>query len=129
MINSRHEKNLKTNRCRNKIYSFYLRKFNKNDGEFKSLNIQFRERVIASALDMEQSEIDKIIDHLDVIIDEWHSAARDGGINRYDAGKGGQQFNSLLKEFGKTKRKGLWDTLNSMRNVDTETSIKVMGEN
>jgi len=104
-------------------------RFDKNNDEFKSLNINFRERVIASALDMEQSEIDKIINHLVAIIDEWHAAARDGEINRYDAGKGGQQFNPLLKEFGKTKKKGLWDTLNSMRNVDTETLIKVWGEN
>jgi hypothetical protein len=49
-------------------------------------------------------------------------------VNRYEAESTGNQFHPLLKSFGNEAKKGMWNTLNSMRNVDTETALTVKGE-
>jgi hypothetical protein len=78
---------------------------------------------------MDVKEVEKILTHLDEIIDDWHGYALNNDINRYESAQSGHQFNPLIKSFdGGAKKKGFWKTLNSMRNVDTETSIKVRGE-
>jgi len=102
--------------------------FDKSAPEFKPLYVNLKSRILDSAADMDQSEIDKIVAHLDALVDQWHHSARDGDVNRYESEKSGQQFNPLLKSFGKKNNKGIWNTLNSMRNVDTETLINVWGE-
>ena len=103
--------------------------FDKNNPDFNSLYITFKERIIDSTSDMDAQEVDKILVHLDEIIDEWHGYALNKEINRYESDNSGHQFNPLIKSFdGGSKKKGYWKTLNSMRNVDTETLIKVRGE-
>jgi hypothetical protein len=104
-------------------------KFDKNDPDFKSLYVTFKERISESTFDMDAKEVQKILIHLDEIIDEWHGYALNNEINRYESAQSGHQFNPLIKPFdGGAKKQGFWKTLNSMRNVDTETQIKVRGE-
>ncbi len=102
--------------------------FNKDDPKFKPLYINIRQRILDAATDMDQLEIEKLIDHLDRIVDTWHLLARDAEVNRYESEKSGKQFKPLLKPFGNKSNSGIWKTLNSMRNVDTETTIRVWGE-
>lgn len=103
--------------------------FNKNDPDFKSLYTIFKERIIESTSDMDAKEVQNILRHLDEIIDSWHGYALNNEINRYESEQSGKQFNPLIRSFeGSAKKKGYWKTLNSMRNVDTETLIKVRGE-
>lgn len=103
-------------------------KFDKNNPDFKSLYVTFKERVLESVADMDKPEVKKIITHLDSIIDEWHGYALNNEINKYESELAGHQFNPLMKSFDGANKKGFWKTLNSMRNVDTETLIKVRGE-
>lgn len=99
--------------------------FNKDNKKFLALYSGFKQRIKESALDLDKTEVEKILSHLDKLISEWHYSVKDGNVNRYDSGK---QFKPLMKTFGQTKKAGIWPTLNSMRNVDTETTIFVKGE-
>lgn len=102
--------------------------FDKNNAAFKSMYEHLRARIEDAASDVKPAERYEILDHLDQLVDKWHSAARDGAINRYESTSSGKQFHPLMKSFGKSSKNGMWGTLNSMRNVDTETTIKVRGE-
>jgi len=103
--------------------------FDRNDPDFNSLYVTFKDRIMASASGLDAKEVSKILTHLDTIIDDWQGYALNDEVNRYESVQAGHQFNPLIKPFdGSIKKKGYWKTLNSMRNVDTETLIKVRGE-
>jgi hypothetical protein len=102
--------------------------FDKNDAEFLALYTALKHRIKEAASDLDQTEVDKILDHLQELVDEWHEHVKDGNVNRFEAQKSGPQFKPLMKAFGKSNKSGFWPTLNSMRNVDTETMIFVRGE-
>ncbi|WP_438465754.1 helicase-related protein [Marinomonas sp. PE14-40] len=99
--------------------------FDKDNKQFLALYSGFKQRIRESASDLDDAEVEKILSHLDALVSEWHYSAKDGNVNRYDSSK---QFKPLMKTFGQTKKAGVWPTLNSMRNVDTETTIFVKGE-
>lgn len=67
--------------------------------------------------------------HLSSIINQWQAiiveSQETGRPLRYE--KGGNQFTALLCTLEK-KEDGLWPTLNSMRNVDSECLIRLKGE-
>lgn len=73
----------------------------------------------------EQNDIFMFLDNL---IDEWHGKAESGEINRYESRKAGKQYQPLIKSFDAKSDDNGWATLNSMRNVDSETLINVKGE-
>ncbi|WP_040880182.1 helicase-related protein [Marinobacterium rhizophilum] len=102
--------------------------FDKSNTDFQSILENLKSRIMSASIDMSQQERDDIIEHIDVLVDDWHSAALDGSVNRFESEKSGRQFYPLMKVFGKASSSGKWGTLNSMRNVDTETALKVKGE-
>ena len=78
----------------------------------------------------EPAEEVNIVRHVRAIVDEWTNkiltASSDNKPLRY-SNKAGRQYASLLKHFGENDGEG-WPTLNSMRNVDMASSIKITGE-
>lgn len=102
--------------------------FDRNNKDFIAIYQDLKNRICSAATDMDAVEVDKILQHLDQLVDQWHDAADSGDINRYEAEKSGKQFKPLVKSYGKNSAKGIWSTLNSMRNVDTETALLVRGE-
>ncbi len=102
--------------------------FDKDNRQFLALYAGFKQRIMEAAADLEKSEIEKVMKHLDDLVSKWHYEIKDGNVNKYEAQKSGPQFKPLIKSFGQDKKVGLWPTLNSMRNVDTETKIFVKGE-
>ena len=70
--------------------------------------------------------------HLERLCNEWVSrlarAREDGKPFLYDASRIGEQVRPLLRTFSSTKHRGAWRTLNSMRHVDPEARIEVLGE-
>ncbi len=77
----------------------------------------------------EPAEKDNIEKHVNCLIEEWVNlvkrASSEGQPLRYH-GKGGRQYSTLLRSFGE-EGEG-WPTLNSMRNVDIESLIRIKGE-
>ena len=77
----------------------------------------------------EPAEKDNIEKHVNCLIEELvnlvKTASSEGRPLRYH-GKGGRQYSTLLKNFGE-EGEG-WPTLNSMRNVDIESLIRIEGE-
>ena len=63
------------------------------------------------------------------LIEEWVNLVKRASSEeqplRYHA-KGGRQYSTLLRSFGE-EGEG-WPTLNSMRNVDIESLIRIKGE-
>jgi hypothetical protein len=102
--------------------------FDRGNGNFVAMYENLIARIQDSAAGMDVLEIQKVLDHLDELVSRWHDAAATNDVNRYEAEKTGNQFHPLLKSYGKEAKKGMWSTLNSMRNVDTETALTVKGE-
>jgi len=98
--------------------------FSKKSPEFIKLKDYFIERINAAMSGLIPSEKQKVFDYLENLINEWDDKAESNEINRYDAGK---QFKPLITTY-ENEKEGAWKTLNSMRNVDTETKLKVLGE-
>lgn len=105
-----------------------VQKFDKNDKDFTALYFGLKQRIQEAASDLDRVEVDSILSHLDELVDEWHAYVKEGNVNRFEAEKSGAQFHPLMKSFGSGRKKGYWPTLNSMRNVDTETILFVIGE-
>lgn len=103
-------------------------KFDKNNLVFADLLNNFKARIKASSFDLHQSEEDLLLNHIDELVSEWHILAKNNSINRFEANYSGKQFSPLIKAFEQKEKRGVWPTLNSMRNVDTETAILIRGE-
>ena len=102
--------------------------FRKDNEDIKRVTGALKERMQNAMEGLTGKEQKDIFLFLDNLIDEWHGKAESGDINRYESRKAGKQFMPLIKSFDdKSDEKG-WATLNSMRNVDSETLIKVKGE-
>lgn len=105
--------------------------FNKDADTFKQLKATFEQRIRESMFGMNVPEKDKVFKYLDDIINEWHEKANCGAspIALYEAGGAGKQYKALFKPFdANNSDNDAWNTLNSMRSVDTETHILVRGE-
>lgn len=101
--------------------------FDKNNSDFINLLGHFKERIKQSSLNLNKIEEDMLLEHLDSIVNKWHIFAKEKSINRFESNSSGKQFKPLIKSFENKTMTG-WPTLNSMRNVDTETAIAVKGE-
>jgi hypothetical protein len=79
----------------------------------------------------EPAEGESIRNAVEKVADIWRQrvadANRTGRPLRYDAKSAGQQFSSLLSSFA-SKKVNVWPTLNSMRHVDLECPIHILGE-
>ena len=100
--------------------------FDRDDAEFQAMLVEFKERICEAASDKDKKEIQDVMEHIDELVLEWHKLAQDGMVNRYTSKS--TQFNPLITSFDPSKKSNAWRTLNSMRNVDTETAIWVRGE-
>jgi len=83
------------------------------------------ELLVNSVRRMEPAEAEATEKHLARLIDEWHERARvaDNGLYYRSNSRSVQP---LLKKFGASGAG--WETLNSMRNVDRQCDIAVIGE-
>ncbi len=105
--------------------------FDKDSKIFKQLKATFEQRIEESMLGMNDKEKNNVFDYLNKIIDEWHEKANcsKSPINCYENKGAGKQHKALFKSFDRnTRDNDAWNTLNSMRSVDTETHILVRGE-
>jgi hypothetical protein len=67
--------------------------------------------------------------HIERLVNDWHewaTKASSAGRTLYYVANT-KQHSGLLRQFGESVREG-WPTLNSMRNVDRECAIKLLGE-
>jgi len=100
--------------------------FDPSDDRTKEILTMLKERMILA----EPAERSNIERHMERLVEQWSEkiseSQDDGRPLRYHA-KSGRQFASLLRQFGSNTVEG-WQTLNSMRNVDVESVIKVAGE-
>jgi Helicase conserved C-terminal domain len=101
--------------------------FNPADNRQEALIAALRVRVGAACEEDERSEAQE---HLDRLVEQWRVAAASNASNTKpitftDA----KQFRSLLVHFPSDGDNvdGIWPTLNSMRHVDGEVAIAVMG--
>ena len=97
--------------------------FDHTDPKFGELVEEFLERVqVADPLERQSTALD-----IRDIVEEWNQRIADGATSpgglRYSVK--GKQFESLLKGYG--EQGGGWETLNSMRNIDVSSLLKVRG--
>lgn len=77
---------------------------------------------------VDPDEVDSTERHLGRLVDEWAKFARserERGRSLYYRATS-KQHSSLLQDFG-GRRDGSWETLQSMRNVDRQCSIRIVG--
>lgn len=103
--------------------------FDMNSPDNKKLISLLEDRMIVA----DASEKSKIASSLHSLVLHWNKcidiSQKDKKPLRFDNGKQGKQFMSLLTTFDNPKPlKTEWKTLNSMRNVDQEVRIAVVGE-
>lgn len=86
-------------------------------------------RRCASAVD--SGQLPELTAHVDSLVEEWHDEAlRCKAYKRalhYDAPVRERNAERLLYDHGETRRPGLWMTLHSMRNVESEGVFRVHG--
>ena len=102
-------------------------RFNPQDSDTVDILVMLKKRMA----DAEPAEARQIVAAIDALCDEWVSRiedARDGGKPIRYFNKGGKQFASLMCHF-ENKTDNTWPTLNSMRHVDPECNVRVLGEN
>jgi len=59
-------------------------------------------------------------------IDEWRACAGTMGASlRYESRQAPMNFPSLLYSYGQLQGRGMWPAMNSVRNVDSETTIVI----
>jgi hypothetical protein len=104
--------------------------FNKDSIEFKRIRGTFEQRLESAMDNIDEKERKQVFSYLDKLINDWQDrvSRREKPVNCYEASSGGHQFTPLFKHFDSEKHEEAWNTLNSMRNVDTETHILVRGE-
>ncbi|MEU7020306.1 helicase-related protein [Streptomyces sp. NPDC046203] len=88
---------------------------------------RIRDLIVDHVRRADPDEAEATAEHLDKLIDEWqHEAesARGEGRRLYYRPQG-RMFGSLLTDFG--KHGGLWETAQSMRNVDRDCLVVVRG--
>ena len=77
---------------------------------------------------MPQNEQEGARQYLQSLIDTWEERAKQGGLTHYESTHAGKQFKPLIQPFESNSDTEAWKTLNSMRNVDTETNLYIRGE-
>lgn len=114
----------------------YQRK-NENAKYFSASNPQFLKiyeilvrRINAAMAGMPQNEQEDTRQYLQSLIDTWEERAnrKQGSLTHYESTRSGKQFKPLIQPFESNSDNEAWNTLNSMRNVDTETNLYIRGE-
>ncbi|UXI04711.1 DEAD/DEAH box helicase family protein [Photobacterium sp. TY1-4] len=114
----------------------YLR-INESAKHFSAYNPQFQtiygilvSRINAAMAGMPQNEQEGALQYLQSLIDTWEERAhrRQGSVTQYESINAGPQFPPLIQPFESNSHNEAWKTLNSMRNVDTETNLYIRGE-
>ena len=83
--------------------------------------------LVAQAAIKDPEEAGGTMTHLQRLVDEWHNLAQRAATEHYPlVYKGERPTIMLLKDFGEPGDG--WPTLNSMRNVDAECGISVIGQ-
>ncbi len=79
---------------------------------------------------MPVSEQAEVLDYLKTLINTWEQRCQrsPGGVTQYENTRAGKQFQPLIQTFENSSHGEAWKTLNSMRNVDTETHLYIRGE-
>ncbi|GIA19002.1 putative helicase family protein [Vibrio cholerae] len=112
----------------------YLRKnesaryLDTNHPDFVHIATALKKRIVQAMDGMPQSEQKTTLQQLDSIIDTWQERCNRTSkpLTHYEANK---QFQPLIQSFESASHAEAWRTLNSMRNVDTETHLYIRGEN
>lgn len=96
--------------------------------DFDDANLHER---IADLLDVmraaDPTEAEAVEELLDIRAGEWREVAESGVSLLYERRGAGHQFTSLLTPFGKPRAGALWPTMMSVRNVDSEVKVRVLG--
>ena len=105
--------------------------FDPSCSKFKNIINIFKNRIEKAMNGMLPKERNDVFIYLQLLIDNWEDRAKrtQKPITHFDTTKSGKQFHPLIQPFETNSSEEAWKTLNSMRNVDTETHIFVRGEN
>ena len=102
---------------------------NRDAGRFEKDHARVRRAVgtlLGAVERTDPDELDSARAHLQRLVSEWDELARQRGASlRYWTRSNEPQFTSLIKAFGRDGDG--WPTLNSMRNVDGESPIRIEG--
>ncbi|RXJ72039.1 hypothetical protein CS022_18165 [Veronia nyctiphanis] len=102
--------------------------FDRNNSEFKEIYKSLVERISRAMEGVTEKEKKTAFDYLDSLVEEWSNRVSEDELTHYEANKSGKQFKPLIQAFESQLKDRAWPTLNSMRNVDTETNLFVRGE-
>ncbi len=114
----------------------YQRK-NENAKYFDSSTPQFKkiwhvlERRITDAMEgMPETEQQDAKNYLQSLVNTWERRinGKEARLTHYECVRAGKQFQPLIQPFENDSQVEAWKTLNSMRNVDTETHLYIRGE-
>ena len=99
---------------------------------FDSSNTKIKaliESLITRMQKAEPEEKDNIEEHVWSLVEQWEDKilSGNGKTLRYDKQRLGKQYTSLITQYNSNDKES-WRTLNSMRNVDSEITIKIAGE-
>lgn len=104
--------------------------FDSNHDEFKKLKKIFKNRIALAMQGLTESNKEEVYGYLDDLITSWDERvnAKVNQLTHYESQNSGKQFHPLIKPFEQEVNPEAWKTLNSMRNVDTETNLYIRGE-
>ena len=101
-------------------------KFNRESEEVKTVIEEFKRRCERAAAEKTQGR--DTVSHIDSLVEQWHDEARrcEQGRRelRYTTRNNEKNADRLLYTHGEPRR-GLWATLNSMRNVEGSGSLRI----
>lgn len=95
--------------------------------DFIQIYRAFQARIQRAMEGMSKAEQRETLDFLEHLVNQWLERCNRTSkpLTHYESGK---QFEPLIQSFESSQHDEAWRTLNSMRNVDTETHLFVRGE-
>jgi len=104
--------------------------FDPSCSEFENIIQTFKNRIDKAMDGMSSKERSDVFIYLQSLITNWEERANrtQKPITHFETSKSGKQFHPLFQSFETNSSEEAWKTLNSMRNVDTETHLFVRGE-
>lgn len=101
--------------------------FDAQNPDFIEIYNSFKHRIDLAMKGLTSTEKKEVFDFLQQLVDQWQERASRSvkPLTHYEAGK---QFQPLIQSFESAQHDEAWRTLNSMRNVDTETHLYIRGE-
>lgn len=96
--------------------------------DFVQITTALKKRIIQAMEGIPNNEKKATLDYLESIINTWQERCNrnEKPLTHYT---GDKQFQPLIQSFESASHSEAWRTLNSMRNVDTETHLFIRGEN